>query len=505
MERIDDALGVANDFIWGPWLLIPLLLLTGVYLTLLLRGVQFTKLAYALWLGLVRRREPGAAGDISHYQALTVALAATVGVGNIAGVGTAIAIGGPGALFWMWVTGLVGMATKYSEAYLGVRYRRVDAKGEHSGGPMFYLSDGLRAQYGRRMGRFGTVLGVLFAAFGALAAFGIGNMVQSNSVADALDHEWGISPWATGIVLMLVAGVVVLGGIRVIGRFTAAFVPFMALFYILGAALVLVLNVGELPSALQTIFTDAFTGTAMVGGFAGAGFLAVLRYGVARGIFSNESGLGTGGIAAAAAKTTHEVRQALVSMTQTFLDTLVVVTFTGLTIVVTGAWTMVDTDGGRLEGASLTATAFAEGLPGTQGGVLVSIATALFAFSTLLGWAYYGERCMDRLFGRGAVSPYRVVFCGVILVGAVTSLETVWAVADVLNGLMALPNLIGLVLLSLLVARGTRVFFQRPDWRTSVARGQAGPDGTPADAATDGPDDDDDRGHPHRDDPRPVS
>ncbi|QSB16139.1 sodium:alanine symporter family protein [Natronosporangium hydrolyticum] len=475
LDGIEEGLASASDFIWGPWLLIPLLLLTGVYLTGMLRGVQFTKLGYALWLALIKRKEPGAAGDISHYQALTVALAATVGVGNIAGVGTAIALGGPGALFWMWITGLVGMATKYAEAFLGVKYRRLDAKGEQSGGPQYYLSEGLRRHFGPGMARFGTVLAVLFAVFGAIAAFGIGNMVQSNSVADALHTEWSVAPWLTGLVLMLVAALVILGGIKMIGRFTAAFVPFMAIFYILGATVVLVLNADQLPGALQTIFNDAFTGTAAVGGFVGAGFLAALRWGVARGIFSNESGLGTGGIAAAAAKTTHEVRQALVSMTQTFLDTLVVVSFTGLTIVVTGAWQHVDAAGDALTGASLTAGAFREGLPGDQGGIIVSLGVVFFAFSTLLGWAYYGERCLERLFGVRPIGAYRVVFCLAIFAGAVFELGLVWTFADVLNGLMALPNLIGLILLSVLVAKGTRAFFERPDWK-SVTEGRADPD-----------------------------
>jgi alanine or glycine:cation symporter, AGCS family len=330
---------------------------------------------------------------------------------------------------------------------------------------MFYLSEGLKERFGGRVGSLGTVLAIAFAIFGAIAAFGIGNMVQSNSVAEALHDEWNVPAWLTGLVLMVVAGVVILGGIKSIGRFTAAFVPFMAIFYIVAASILLALNAGDLPGALGTIFGDAFTGTAATGGFVGVGFLAALRYGVARGIFSNESGLGTGGIAAAAAKTSHEVRQALVSMTQTFLDTLVVVTFTGLTIVVTGAWRMVDEAGEALTGAALTATAFREGLPGDDGGIVVSVGIVLFAFSTLLGWAYYGERCMDRLFGRDAVAPYRLVFVAAIYLGAVANLETVWTFADIMNGLMALPNLVGLLLLSLMVARATREYFAQPDWR----------------------------------------
>lgn len=463
MDVLNDWVGEASGFVWGPWLLIPLLLITGLYLTVLLRGIQFIRFGYAMWLAFIRRSEPGAEGDISHYQALTVALAATIGVGNIGGVASAIALGGPGALFWMWVTGLLGMATKYSEAFLGVKYRRVDAAGEQSGGPMFYLSEGIR-------NNFGKVLAISFAAFGAIAAFGIGNGVQAGNVSAALEAEWGVPNWVTGLILTLVAAVVILGGIKWIGLFTSAFVPFMAIFYVLFASIILVLNASELPGALGTIFSDAFTGSAAVGGFAGAGFLAALRYGVARGIFSNESGLGTGGIAAAAAKTTHEVRQALVSMTQTFLDTLVVVSFTGLTIVVTGAYKMVDSEGNGLTDAPLTAMAFREGLPGDWGGVIVSLGVVFFAFSTLLGWAYYGERCMDRLFGRAAVTPYRLVFCVVIFIGSVVSLDLIWNIADLLNGLMALPNLVGLLMLSPLVFRETRDFFRQPEWRNSVAK-----------------------------------
>lgn len=436
-----------NALIWGPFLLIPLLLLTGLYLTVLLRGLQFTHLVRALRLGLIERSEPDAAGDVSHYQALTTALAATVGVGNIAGVATAISLGGPGAVLWMWCTGLVGMATKYTEAYLGVRFRRVDAAGEQSGGPQFYLTHGI----GGPLGRF---LGVFFAVAAAIAAFGIGNMVQSNTVADELHSQFGIAPWLTGIVLTVAAGSVVLGGIRTIGRVTAVFVPVMMLAYILGAAWVLVVHAAEVPAALRLIVHDAFTGSATAGGFAGASVAAAMRYGVARGIFSNESGLGTGGIAAAAARTTHPARQGLVSMTQTFLDTLVVVSFTALVIVVTGAWTSGET------GAPLTSLAFSMGMPGNWGGLVVTAGIVLFAFSTLIGWGYYGDRNIERLFGRRAVGPYRVVFVLVTFVGAVTELETVWTFADVANGLMALPNLVGLILLSGLVARETRAFLE---------------------------------------------
>ncbi|PZG48677.1 sodium:alanine symporter family protein [Spongiactinospora gelatinilytica] len=448
---MQTTLSAISDFVWGPFLLIPLLLLTGLYLTIVLRGIQFHKLFHALWLALVRRHEPGGEGDITHYQALATALAATVGVGNIAGVATAVHLGGPGAIFWMWVTGLVGMATKYSEAFLGVRFRRADARGEQSGGPMFYLTYGVG-------GKFGATLGVLFAVFGALAAFGIGNMVQSNSVADALHSQWGIPMWLTGAIITVLAAIVILGGIKSIGAVTSAFVPVMIVLYILGALWIIIANIGNLPGALATIVTDAFTGTAATGGFVGSTVLLAIRYGVARGIFSNESGLGTGGIAAAAAKTNEPVRQALVSMTQTFIDTLVVVSMTGLAIVVTGAWRSGE------NGAPLTTLAFSHGLPGQWGGVVVTIGLVFFAFSTLLGWAYYGERCMDRLFGRVAVTPYRLLFIALIFVGTVLELQTVWTFSDIMNGLMALPNLIGLLMLSGLVVRETRAYFNRPDW-----------------------------------------
>jgi alanine or glycine:cation symporter, AGCS family len=449
---VKQSLEAIAGFVWGPALLIPLLLATGLYLTVMLRALQFHKLGHALWLALVRRREHGAEGDVSHYQALSVALAATVGVGNIAGVATAIHLGGPGALLWIWVTGLVGMATKYAEAFLGVRFRRVDAAGEQSGGPQVYLSSGIR-------GPLGSFLAVFFAIATAVAAFGIGNMVQSNTVAAALRAEFGVPASATGLVLAIGAGAVILGGIRSIGRFTALFVPLMVVAYILGAAWVIAAHVEALPGALAMVLRDAFTGTAAAGGFAGAGVAAAIHFGVARGIFSNESGLGTGGIAAASAQTSSPARQALVSMTQTFIDTLVVVSFTGLAILVTGAWTSGET------GAVLTRLAFEQGIPGRWGGIVVTLSVAFFAFSTLLGWAYYGERNMDRLFGRAAMLPYRLAFVAVIFVGAVQELELVWIFADIMNGLMALPNLIGLLLLSGLVARETREFFARPGWR----------------------------------------
>jgi len=449
MQQLLAAVKQVSDFVWGPWLLIPLLLLTGFYLTLRLRGLQFTTLGRSLHLALIVRREEGAEGDISHFQALMTALAATVGTGNIVGVATAIAVGGPGALFWMWMTGLVGMATKYSEALLSVRYRITDERGEQAGGPMYYLSRGIPW---RPVGR---TLGFLFALFAAVAAFGIGNMVQSNSVAQALDESFGVPVAASGAVMAVLAGLVILGGIRSIGRFTGAFVPLMIAVYMLGTGVVLVRFADRIPEAFGLIFSGAFSGTAATGGFLGAGLQLVIRQGVARGIFSNESGLGSAGIAAAAAQTQEPARQAMVSMTQTFIDTIVVCTFTGLAILVTGAW-----DSGA-NGAPLTQLAFRIGLPGQWGGWVVSTSLAMFAFSTILGWSYYGERSLEYLLGPRFITPYRLVFVLAVFFGAVRSLDFVWAVSDVMNGLMALPNLIGLLLLSGVIVAETRGYLER--------------------------------------------
>ncbi|MFD6896536.1 alanine/glycine:cation symporter family protein [Rhodococcus sp. NPDC060086] len=449
MDAVNDFLVEVAGVVWGPFLLIPLLLGTGLLLTIRLRGVQFRKLGPALKLGLITRNDPGAAvGDISQYQALTTALAATVGVGNIAGVATAIYLGGPGALFWMWVTGLVGMASKYSEAFLGVKYRKTDTKGEMSGGPQYYLARAIP-------NKFGLVLSLMFAVFAVLASFGIGNMTQANTVATQLDGTFGVPTWMSGAVMMVLAGAVLLGGIKSIGRVTAGFVPAMIVLYVGAGILVLAVNFGEIPSALGLVFTDAFTGTAATGGFIGSVFMAAMRYGVARGIFSNESGMGSAAIAAAAARTTHPVRQGLVSMTQTFIDTIIVVTFTGMVIITTGAWTSGE------QGAAMTSTAFSDGLGGEWGSWIVAISVVFFAFSTILGWSYYGERCVERLVGRGGVVPYRAIFVLVVFIGATTELEVVWNFSDVMNGLMALPNLIGLVILSGMIARETKAYLDR--------------------------------------------
>lgn len=438
-----------GDFVWGPFLLIPLLLLTGLFLTIRLRGIQFRKLWHSLYVALIVRREKGAEGDISHFQALMTALAATVGTGNIVGVATAIATGGPGALFWMWMTGLVGMATKFSEALLSVKFRVTDERGEQCGGPMYYLANGIKWPV------LGKTLGWLFALFAVCASFGIGNMVQSNSVAHALHTSFQLPVWATGLILAIAAGLVILGGIKSIGRFTGIFVPVMIAAYMLGSGLVLILFAREIPAALGLVFEGAFSGTAAVGGFTGAAVRQAIRFGVARGIFSNESGLGSAGIAAAAAQTREPVRQALVSMTQTFIDTIVVCSFTGLAILVTGGWQE------GLNGAALTQYAFAHGLPGEWGGWIVAVCLSMFAFSTMLGWSYYGEKSVEYLVGERFILPYRILFIVAIFFGAIRSLDFVWGLSDVMNGLMALPNLVGLLLLSGVIVKETRDYFKR--------------------------------------------
>ncbi|TKJ35093.1 sodium:alanine symporter family protein [bacterium (candidate division B38) B3_B38] len=443
-EGLVEVFGRVSSWVWGPPMLV-LLVGTGIYLTVLLRGVQLRSLGYSLWLALVKRKEDKPSeGDISHFQALMTALAATVGTGNIAGVATAITTGGPGALFWMWITGLFGMATKYSEAVLAVKFRVRDKLGTMSGGPMYYLSKGLGQRW----------LGVVFAIFASIAAFGIGNMVQSNSVADAVEATFNVPFWATGLILAVATGLVILGGIKSIGRVTALLVPVMIIFY-MGASLIIVaINYQRIPEIFLLVLKHAFTPTAAVGGFAGAAVMLTIRMGVARGVFSNESGLGSAPIAAAAAKTDEPVRQALVSMTQTFIDTLVICSLTGFVILSSGLWSSGET------GAELTTLAFSSALPGNVGGLIVTIGLILFAYSTILGWSYYGEKSIEYLLGERAVYPYRMFFCIVVGFGAVFKLQLVWSLADVMNGLMALPNLVGLLGLGGVIAWETRRYFR---------------------------------------------
>lgn len=460
MSGLEDVLGRIDDLVWGPWFLLPLLLGTGAVLTWRLRGIQFSKLGPALRLAFVTRSDEGADdhGDISQYQALTTALAATVGTGNIVGVATAVSAGGPGSLFWMWVTGLVGMASKYSEAFLAVRFRHRDAVGEVSGGPQYYLADGVG-------GRWGKVLALLFSIFAILASFGIGNGTQANSIAANVEHSFGVPTWLTGLVMVLVTLAVLVGGIRSIGRVTASLVPVMILFYVGGCLVILALQWRALPGALGAVFSQAFTGTAAVGGFAGSAVILAVQMGCSRGVFSNESGMGSAAIAAAAARTTHPTRQGLVSMTQTFIDTIVVVTMTGLVLVVTGAWHTGE------KAAVMTNLAFDAGLHSRVGGWIVTISLVLFAYSTILGWCYYGERNIEKLLGRRWVMAYRIFFSLLVMVGATSSLDLVWTFSDIANGLMAAPNLIGLLVLSGLVAAETRHYLDHdPRLRASKAQ-----------------------------------
>ena len=439
-NQISVILNQISGYVWGPFLII-LLLGTGIYLTVILRGIQFRALIPSLFLAFSKGREDEKSeGDISHFQALMTALSATVGVGNIAGVATAIAAGGPGALFWMWITGLVGMATKYSEAVLAIKYREKDKFGTMSGGPMYYISKGLGMKW----------LGWLFALFASIAAFGIGNMVQSNSVAHALESAFGVSPWITGIVLCGATGFVIIGGIKSIAKVTSTLVPFMIVLYLIGAIISLYVNFEQIPHAFYLIFHHAFTPAAATGGFAGAIIRETITKGVARGIFSNESGLGSSPIAAAAAKTANPVRQALVSMSQTFIDTIVVCTFTGLVIISSGHWSSGET------GAALSAHAFERSVPNNWGADLVSVCLVFFTYSTLLGWSYYGEKAIEFIFKERAVMPYRAVFTLVVLLGAVVEFDIVWTFADIMNGLMAFPNLVGLLLLSRVVVEETK-------------------------------------------------
>ena len=439
-NQILAVLNQISSYVWGLPLIV-LLLGTGIYLTIILRGIQFRALIPSLFLAFSKGREDEKSeGDISHFQALMTALSATVGVGNIAGVATAIAAGGPGALFWMWITGLVGMATKYSEAVLAIKYREKDKFGTMSGGPMYYISKGLGMKW----------LGWLFALFASIAAFGIGNMVQSNSVAHALESAFGVSPWITGIVLCGATGFVIIGGIKSIAKVTSTLVPFMIVLYLIGAIISLYINFEQIPHAFYLIFHHAFTPAAATGGFAGAIIRETITKGVARGIFSNESGLGSSPIAAAAAKTANPVRQALVSMSQTFIDTIVVCTFTGLVIISSGHWSSGET------GAALSAHAFERSVPNNLGADLVSICLVFFTYSTLLGWSYYGEKAIEFIFKERAVMPYRAVFTLVVLLGAVVEFDIVWTFADIMNGLMAFPNLVGLLLLSRVVVEETK-------------------------------------------------
>ena len=451
MQSLQDLLDKLAGIIWGQYLLIPLLAIVGIYLTLGLRAIIWRRVGTAfitLWHG--RHSSAQSKGDISPFQALMTAMSATVGTGNIAGVATAITLGGPGAIFWMWAIALFGMATKYTEAVLAVTYRETDKLGNYVGGPMYYIRNGLGENW--------RWMAAAFALFAMFAAFGIGNMVQSNSVADEMRASLNIPTWLTGLLLSTIAGSVIIGGVKRIAKVAEKLVPFMAIVYIVAALSIILLNIKQVPATFALIINSAFQGSAATGGFAGATIWMALRAGFARGIFSNEAGLGSASIAHAAAKTTDPIRQGLVAMLGTFIDTLIICTLTALVIILTGSW---DSD---LTGAPLTSSAFSSALSG--GGYIVTFGLILFAFTTILGWSYYGERAASYLFGTTVILYYRIAWLIAIFIGAVVKLELVWTFADVMNGLMALPNLIALLLLSPIVFSKTRNYFnlRRDKW-----------------------------------------
>lgn len=446
MAIITDWITIINGIVWGPVMLI-LILGTGFILMVGLKFMPIFKLSYGarmLWQGRESSTEHG--GDISSFNALMTSLSATIGTGNIAGVATAIFLGGPGALFWMWVTALVGMATKYAEAVLAVHYRETDDNGNKIGGPMYYIKNGLGQRF--------TWLGTLFAIFGALAGFGIGNTIQANSVADALYSKFDISHTLTGIIIAVLVAAVLLGGVKRIASVAGKLVPLMAISYVLAATTILLLHADQIPHAFDLIFTHAFTPIAATGGFAGAAVWAAIRFGVARGIFSNEAGLGSAPIAHAAAITNSPVRQGTVAMMGTFIDTIIICSMTGLVIIVSGAWTSGET------GASLSSLAFESAMPGL-GGYIVTLGLSIFAFTTILGWSIYSEKCVEYLFGIKAIMPFRVLWVLAVPLGAMANLSFIWLVADTLNALMAIPNLIALLLLSPVVFKLTKTYFAK--------------------------------------------
>ncbi|MDE9552091.1 alanine/glycine:cation symporter family protein [Xenorhabdus bovienii] len=438
MELITQWLNAINGIVWGIPMLVGILGI-GIFMQIRLSFLPIRKLGTGFKL-LFQKNEQRGEGQISPFNALMTALSATIGTGNIAGVATAVVMGGPGALFWMWMTALLGMATKYSEAVLAVRFRETDKNGNYVGGPMYYIKNGL--------GKKWIWLGTLFAFFGSIAGFGIGNTVQANSVADVLQSNFGIEKTVTAGILVILVGAVLIGGIKRISDVAGKLVPVMTVGYFGAGIIVLVLNITAIPEAFVLIIKSAFTPVAAQGGFAGAAVWAAIRFGVARGVFSNEAGLGSAPIAHAAAKTQNPIRQGLIAMLGTFIDTIIVCSVTGLTIVITGGWLTGET------GATLTASSFSAVIPG--GNYIVAVALAIFAFTTILGWSFYGEKCIQYLLGPKAIVPFRIAWIIALPIGATQSLNFVWLLADTLNAMMAIPNLIALALLSPIVYRLTK-------------------------------------------------
>ncbi|MBF4281374.1 sodium:alanine symporter family protein [Vibrio anguillarum] len=446
MNNLQSILESIDNFVWGPPLLI-LLVGTGIYFTFRLGLIQFRHLPTALKMVFSKDKDAAKQGDVSSFAALCTALSATIGTGNIVGVATAIKLGGPGALFWMWLAALFGMATKYAECLLAVKYRQVDDKGQMVGGPMYYLQYGVGSR----------TLAVLFALFAiGVACFGIGTFPQVNAILDATEISFGVSREISAVVLTLLVAFVTVGGIQSIAKVAGKVVPAMALFYILACLSVIISNSDQLLTAISLVITSAFTSTAATGGFLGASIMLAIQSGIARGVFSNESGLGSAPMAAAAAKTDSCVKQGLISMTGTFFDTIIICTMTGLALILTGAWQS------DFSGAAMTTYAFAVGLNAqTLGPMMVSIGLMFFAFTTILGWNYYGERCVVFLFGTKAVMPYKLIFIGLVASGAFLHLDMIWIIADIVNGLMAIPNLIGLIALRHIVLEETKLFFEK--------------------------------------------
>lgn len=438
---MNELLSQISSIAWGPVTII-MLVGTGIFITYLVRAIQVRHFWYGVKLVSGKYDNPEDKGEITHFQALSAALSATIGTGNIAGVGTAVALGGPGAIFWMWVTAFFGMGLKYGECLLSLKFRTIHEDGSVSAGPMYYLEKGLGQKW----------LGLLFAFFAAIASFGIGNMVQANSVAAPVFTYFGVPKIVTGLIIGVLVFAVIIGGIKRIGRVASRLVPFMAVFYVVGALFVISTNLENLPSAFALIFHDAFTGSAATGGFAGAAVAQAIRFGVARGVFSNEAGLGSAPIAHGAAQTNEPVREGLVAMLGPFIDTIVICTMTGLVIILTGAYQT------GLTGADLTARAFNLGLPG-WGGYIVAFGIIVFAFSTAISWSYYGDRSVEYLAGERWIMPYRLLYCMLLPVGAAVQVSLVWTISDIFNALMAWPNLIGLLFLSGVIVRSTKEYF----------------------------------------------
>ena len=446
MDTIQNFVTWLNGIVWGVPMIV-LILGTGLYLQIRLRWLPLRKIGYGFrMIAKSRKADDMAEGEITPFAALMTALSATIGTGNIAGVATAIALGGPGAVFWMWMTAFVGMATKYAEVVVAVHYRQKDDQGDHVGGPMYAIKNGLGPRWGW--------LAAAFALFGGLAGFGIGNMVQANSIAEAMETAFGIPRWSIGLILTVLTGAVVLGGIRRIGAVAEKLVPAMAICYIIAVLFVLAVNFSALPGALMMIITSAFTPTAATGGFIGATVMMGIQRGVARGIFSNEAGLGTAGIAQAAGATRDPVFSGMIGMMGTFIDTIVICTMTALAIMVTGVWTSGES------GAALSAAAFETAMPGV-GEEILALLLAVFAFTTILGWAFYGEKCWEYLFGSKVEKPFRILWTISVFVGTVVSLDFAWLLADTLNALMAIPNLISLLVLTPVVLMLTREYMAK--------------------------------------------